>query len=79
MSYPSADKKIHQANHSRVQDMNKLRATAVLPGVTGLTGLNQKTAADRRNKKEAIYKSSFSVHMIKRYLMGSCTISSKKF
>jgi len=39
--------------------MDKLRPTAVLPGVTGLTGLNQKTAADRRNEKEAIHKRFF--------------------
>ena len=57
--------------------MNKLRPTAVLPGVTGLIGLNQKTAADRRN--ELCTKGSLLVHTFKRHLMGSCTTGSKKF
>ena len=39
--------------------MDEMETTAVLPSVTGLTGLNQKTAADRRNEKEAIHKRFF--------------------
>jgi len=38
MSYLSADKKILLANHSKGQDMDKVKPTAVLTGVTGLTG-----------------------------------------
>ena len=38
MSYLSADKKILLANHSKGQDMEKVKPTAVLTGVTGLTG-----------------------------------------
>jgi len=47
MSYFSAGKKIYLVNHSRVQDMDKLKTTAVLPGVTGLTGL-----PDRSDRSE---------------------------
>ena len=38
MSYLSADKKILLANHSKGQDMDKVKPTAVLTGVTGRTG-----------------------------------------
>ena len=35
----SADKQIYLVDHSRIQDMDETKTTAVLPGVTGLTDL----------------------------------------
>ena len=77
MSCFSADKKIHLVNHSKGQDMDKLRLAVVL---TGVTGLCQKTASSQKKKRKRSYlQDSFSVHVFKRHLMGSCTTGSKKF
>jgi len=47
MSCFSADKQIYLVNHSKVQDMDKWKPTAVLPGVTGLTGLPDRSEPEK--------------------------------
>ena len=54
MSCFSADKQIYLVDHSRVQDMDKTRPTAVLASVTGLTGLCQRTASSQEKKEKKL-------------------------